>query len=66
MGLWNTACDLLAQTRGTAQIHGSRILIAPPTSAYTQYKYITSARVGSHVVLLLPYIHVCMGVCNFV
>ena len=28
----------LAQTRETAQIYGSRILIAPPTSAYTQYK----------------------------
>ena len=38
MGLWKTACDSLAQTRETAQIYGSRILIAPPTSAYTQYK----------------------------
>ena len=37
-GLWKTACDSLAQTCETAQIHGSRILIAPPTSAYTQYK----------------------------
>ena len=37
-GLWKTACDYLAQTRETAQIYGSRILIAPPTSAYTQYK----------------------------
>ena len=37
-GLWKTACDSLAQTRETAQIYGSRILIAPPTSAYTQYK----------------------------
>ena len=36
--LWKTACDSLAQTRETAQIYGSRILIAPPTSAYTQYK----------------------------
>ena len=35
---WKTACDSLAQTRETAQIYGSRILIAPPTSAYTQYK----------------------------
>ena len=32
-GLWKTACDSLAQTRETAQIYGSRILIAPPTSA---------------------------------
>ena len=31
--LWKTACDSLAQTRETAQIYGSRILIAPPTSA---------------------------------
>ena len=31
-GLWKTACDSLAQTRETAQIYGSRILIAPPTS----------------------------------
>ena len=38
VGLWKTACDLLALTRETAQIYGSRILIAPPTSAYTQYK----------------------------
>ena len=38
MGLWKTACDPLAQTRETAWIYGSRILIAPPTSAYTQYK----------------------------
>ena len=40
MGLWKTACDSLAQTRETAQIYvyGSRILIAAPTSAYTQYK----------------------------
>ena len=37
-GLWKTACDSLAQTRETAQIYGSRKLIAPPTSAYTQYK----------------------------
>ena len=37
-GLWKTACDSLAQTRETAQIYGSRILIAPPTSTYTQYK----------------------------
>ena len=37
-GLWKKACDSLAQTRETAQIYGSRILIAPPTSAYTQYK----------------------------
>ena len=37
-GLWKRACDSLAQTRETAQIYGSRILIAPPTSAYTQYK----------------------------
>ena len=37
-GRWKTACDSLAQTRETAQIYGSRILIAPPTSAYTQYK----------------------------
>ena len=37
-GLWKTACDSLAQTRETAQIYGSRILIASPTSAYTQYK----------------------------
>ena len=37
-GLWKTACDSFAQTRETAQIYGSRILIAPPTSAYTQYK----------------------------
>ena len=37
-GLWKTACDSLAQIRETAQIYGSRILIAPPTSAYTQYK----------------------------
>ena len=37
-GLWKTACDSLAQTRETAQIYGSRILIAPPASAYTQYK----------------------------
>ena len=37
-GLWKTACDSLAQTRETAQIYGSRILISPPTSAYTQYK----------------------------
>ena len=37
-GLWKTACVSLAQTRETAQIYGSRILIAPPTSAYTQYK----------------------------
>ena len=37
-GLWKTACDSLAQTRETVQIYGSRILIAPPTSAYTQYK----------------------------
>ena len=37
-GLWKTACDSLAQTREMAQIYGSRILIAPPTSAYTQYK----------------------------
>ena len=37
-GLWKTACDSLAQTRETAQIYRSRILIAPPTSAYTQYK----------------------------
>ena len=37
-GLWKTACDSLAQTRETAQIDGSRILIAPPTSVYTQYK----------------------------
>ena len=37
-GLWKTACDSLAQTRETAQIYGSRILIAPPTSAYMQYK----------------------------
>ena len=37
-GLWKTACDSLAQTRETAHIYGSRILIAPPTSAYTQYK----------------------------
>ena len=37
-GLWKTACDSLAQTRETAQIYGSRILIGPPTSAYTQYK----------------------------
>ena len=35
-GLWKTACDSLAQTRETAQIYGSRILTAPPTSAYTQ------------------------------
>ena len=27
-------CDSLAQTRETAQIYGSRILIAPPTSTY--------------------------------
>ena len=38
IGLWKTACDSLAQTRETAQIYGSRILIAPPTSAYMQYK----------------------------
>ena len=37
-GPWKTACDLLAQTSETAQIYGSRILIAPPTNAYTQYK----------------------------
>ena len=37
-GLWKTACDSLAQTRETAQIYGSRILIAPPTSVHTQYK----------------------------
>ena len=37
-GLWKTACDSLAQTRETAQIYGSRKLIAPPTSAYTQCK----------------------------
>ena len=37
-GLLKTACDSLAQTRETAQIYGSRILIAPPISAYTQYK----------------------------
>ena len=37
-GPWKTACDSLAQTRETAQIYGSRILIAPPTNAYTQYK----------------------------
>ena len=37
-GLWKTACDSLAQTRETAQIYGSRILIAPPSSTYTQYK----------------------------
>ena len=37
-GLWKIACDSLAQTRETAQIYGSRILIAPPASAYTQYK----------------------------
>ena len=30
-GLWKTACDSLAHTRETAQIYGSRILIAPPT-----------------------------------
>ena len=33
-------------------------------------RYITGARVGSHSVLLLPYIHnnynIRMGVCNFV
>ena len=38
MGQWKTACDSLAQTRETAQIYGSRILIAPPTNAFTQYK----------------------------
>ena len=32
-GLWKTACDSLAHTRETAQIYGSRILIATPTSA---------------------------------
>ena len=37
-GPWKTACDSLAQTSETAQIYGSRILIAPPTNAYTQYK----------------------------
>ena len=37
-GPWKTACDSLAQTRETAQIYGSRILITPPTNAYTQYK----------------------------
>ena len=36
-GLWKIACDSLAQ------IYRSRILIAPPCSIYTQYKYITSA-----------------------
>ena len=58
-GPWKTACDslapsMLAQTSETAQIYGSRILITPPTNAYTQYKfvqygvqYITSAREGS-------------------
>ena len=35
-GPWKTACDSLAQTSETAQIYGSRILIAPPTNAYTQ------------------------------
>ena len=37
-GLWKTTCDSLAQTRETAQIYGSRILIAPSNSTYTQYK----------------------------
>ena len=46
-GLWKTARDSLAQTREMAQIYRSRILIVPPTNAYKQYKYITSARVGS-------------------
>ena len=32
------AVENSAQTHETAQIYGSRILIAPPTSAYTQYK----------------------------
>ena len=32
------AVENSAQTRETAQIYGLRILIAPPTSAYTQYK----------------------------
>ena len=35
-GPWKTACDSLVQTRETAQIYGSRILITPPTNAYTQ------------------------------
>ena len=30
-GQWKTACDSLAQTRETAQIYGSQILIASPT-----------------------------------
>ena len=41
--------QLFAQTREMAQIYGSRILITPPTSAYTQHKYVC---VGS------PFVHV--------
>ena len=37
-GLWKTACDSLAETRETAQIYVSGVLIVPPTSAYMQYK----------------------------
>ena len=37
MGLWKTPCDSLALTREMTQIYGSRILIAPLISPYTQF-----------------------------
>ena len=49
MGLWKTACDSLAQTLKTAQISGSRMLIAPPTSAYTLYGLVY------HLILCVPH-----------
>ena len=38
-----------AQTCETAQMYRSRILIAPPTSAYTQYKYAFVGSPPTHV-----------------
>ena len=60
-GLWKTACDSLAQTSEKAQIYGSRILIAPPTSAYTQYKSAFNSARGVH---LPAHTHYNKGVCK--
>ena len=67
--LWKIACDSLAQTRKPHRyIHvyayGSRILIAPPTSAYI---YAIEIGILMHVECKCAWAHTrfcCMGVCK--